>query len=211
MATITVFQSITLDGVMQGVGRPQEDPRGGFEHGGWAAGYQDEVSMNFAAQGMSKEGALLLGHRTYNDLLGFWTSMAEPNPFATVLLERKKYVVSRSSRTTLDYPNSTLLSGDATDTVAGLRDTTDLDLTIMGSGELIRSLHSAGLIDRYTLMIHPIVLGSGTRLFGEADRADLQLEQCVPTTTGVIIASYLVRTAAHRVTQLDEQLVTMSD
>jgi dihydrofolate reductase len=193
MATIGVFQSVTLDGVMQGVGRPQEDPRGGFEHGGWANGYQDEVSMNFAAEGMNREGALLFGRRTYTDLLGFWTSLPEPNPFATVLVERPKYVVSRASDTHLDYPNSTLLGGDAAVTVRQLRDTTDLDLTIMGSGELIRSLHAAGLIDHYTLMIHPIVLGSGTRLFGEADRVDLELERCLPTSTGVVIASYLVR------------------
>jgi dihydrofolate reductase len=208
MATITVFQSVTLDGVMQGVGRPQEDPRGGFEHGGWAAGYHDEVSMNFAAEGMSKESALLFGHRTYNDLLEFWTSMAEPNPFAAALLEREKYVVSRSSDTHLDYPNSTLLAGDAIATVAELRDTTGLDLTIMGSGELIRSLHSAALIDRYALMIHPIVLGSGAHLFGEASRVDLHLERCVPTTTGVIIASYLVRNTARRARDLDDQLMT---
>jgi len=193
MATISVFQSVTLDGVMQGAGRPDEDTRGGFTHGGWAAGYGDDVSMQFAAEGMRQEGALLFGHRTYTDLLGFWTSMTEPNPFATVLVERPKYVVSRSSDTELVYPNSTLLAGDATVTVAKLRETSELDLTIMGSGELIRTLHAAGLIDRYTLLIHPIVLGSGMRLFGDGARVDPELERSIPTTTGVMIASYLVR------------------
>jgi dihydrofolate reductase len=193
MASISVFLNVTLDGVMQSPGRPQEDVRGGFADGGWANGYQDEVSMSSATEGMSHEGAMLFGHRTYNDLLEFWTSTPEPNPFTDVLVGRTKYVVSRSADTTLDYPNSTLLAGEAADTVAELRATSDLDLTILGSGELVRALHAAGLIDYYQLMIHPIVMGSGTRLFGDADRVNLDLEQCTPTTTGVIIATYKVR------------------
>lgn len=193
MATIGVFQSVTLDGVMQGPGRPDEDTRGGFAHGGWGDGYQDEVSLQFASEGMSREGALLFGHRTYEDVLGFWTSFGQPNPFTDVLVNSPKYVVSRSSGTELGYPNSTLLVGEAVETVAPLRKELEGDLTIMGSGELIRSLHAAGLIDRYILQIHPIVLGSGTKLFGDGDRVDLQLERSVTTTTGVIIAQYAVR------------------
>lgn len=187
--TITAFESITLDGVMQGLGRADEDTRGGFAHGGWGDGYQDEVSMGFAGEGMAAGGALLFGHRTYDDLLGHWTATPEPNPFTDVLLKSTKYVVSRSADTELAYPNSVLLAGDATRTVADL----DEDVTVMGSGELVRSLHAAGLVDHYVLMVHPIVLGSGTRLFGPADRADLVLERSIPTTTGVIIAHYRVR------------------
>ena len=186
--SITVFNSVTLDGVMQAPGRKDEDTRGGFLHGGWAAGYQDEVSMQFAGEGMSGDGALLFGHRTYSDLLGFWTTTAEPNPFTDVLTGARKYVASRSPGTTLAYPESVLLAGEAVDTVGELRG--DGDLTILGSGELVRSLHAAGLIDRYILLIHPIVLGSGTRLFDGGDRASLSLERSVTTTTGVIIAQY---------------------
>lgn len=138
MTKIRVFQSITLDGVMQGPGRADEDTREGFTHGGWANGFQDEVSGRFAGEGMSRSGALLFGHRTYDDVLGFWTTTSEPNPFADVLLRTTKYVVSRSADTRLPHPNSTLLSGDAVDRVSALKEELDGDLMIMGSGELIR-------------------------------------------------------------------------
>ncbi|MFC7430234.1 MULTISPECIES: dihydrofolate reductase family protein [unclassified Agrococcus] len=189
---ITAFESVTLDGVLQGLGRPDEDTRGGFAHGGWGADYQDDVSMAYAAEGMGEEGALLLGRRTYEDLLGFWTSLGEPNPFTDVLLRTEKHVVSRSEDTALAFPSSTLHAGDADETVARLRDASDVPLTILGSGELVRALHAARLVDRFVLQIHPIVLGSGTRLFGDGDRADLRLERSIPTTTGVIIAEYAI-------------------
>jgi dihydrofolate reductase len=190
---ISIFQSVTLDGVMQAPGRAGEDDRGGFAHGGWADGFADEVSMAFAGEGMSGPGALLFGRRTYEDLLGFWTTTPEPNPFTDVLVGARKFVVSRSVGTSLAYPNSELLAGEAVDTVAALLKEVDEDLTIMGSGELVRALHAARLIDRYILQIHPIVLGSGTTLFGPGDRAALKLERSVPTTTGVIIAQYAAR------------------
>jgi dihydrofolate reductase len=189
---ISVFQSVTLDGVMQGPGRADEDGRGGFRHAGWAGGFADEVSMRFAAEGMTGPGAMLFGRRTYEDLLGFWSTTTEPNPFTEVLLGSRKFVVSRSVGTSLAYPNSELLAGEAVDTVAALVKEVDEDLTILGSGELIRALHAAGLIDQYILQIHPIVLGSGTTLFGPADRVDLRLERSVTTTTGVVIAQYRV-------------------
>lgn len=174
---------------MQAPGRPDEDQRGGFVHGGWAAGFQDEVSMQFAGEGMSGDGALLFGHRTYKDLLGFWTTTADANPFTDVLTRTRKHVASRSADTVLDYPESALLAGEAVDTVGALRE--ESDLTILGSGELVRALHAAGLVDRYILLIHPIVLGSGTTLFADGDRSDLRLERSVTTTTGVIIAQYV--------------------
>ena len=192
-STITVFQSISLDGVMQGPGRDDEDPRGGFRHGGWTNGYQDEVLGSFLADGLATETALLFGRRTYEDVLGYWTSTPEPNPFTDVLVNARKYVVSRSADTELGYPSSDLLVGDAVEQVAGLRERIDLPMMVMGSGELVRALHGAGLVDEYTLLVHPIVLGSGTRLFGEADRVDLDLVQTIPTTTGVVIVRYRVR------------------
>jgi dihydrofolate reductase len=178
---------------MQGPGRDDEDPRGGFTHGGWTNGYQDEVLGAFVAEGLATQTALLFGRRTYEDVLGFWTSTSEPNPFTSVLLTSPKYVVSRSEDTDLRYPNSELLAGDAADQVVALRERSDLPLMIMGSGQLVRVLHSAGVIDEYVLLIHPIVLGSGTRLFAAAARVDLELERSVPTTTGVLIAHYRVR------------------
>ncbi|MCI9856942.1 dihydrofolate reductase family protein [Microbacterium proteolyticum] len=193
MGRISATESVSLDGVMQGLGRPDEDTRGGFAHGGWGNAYQDEVSMAFMAEGMTGEGAMLFGRRTYEDLLGYWTTTADPNPFTDYLTHAPKYVVSRSADTELGYPNSTLLAGDAVQTVAALRDSFDGDLTVLGSGELVRALHRAGLVDEYVLQIHPIVLGSGQRLFGDSDRAALTLQRSVATTTGVLIAQYLVQ------------------
>lgn len=190
MTTITAFQSVTIDGVMQAPGRTDEDTRGGFEHGGWAQGYQDQVSMEFAAEGMATEGALLFGHRTYRDLLRFWTSTAEPNPFTDVLLGSTKYVTSRNADTRLEFPASELLAGDAVATVTALVDAIDVPLTIMGSGELFRALHTAGLIDEYILLVHPIVLGSGMHLFDRSERTDLDLVRSVASSTGVIITQY---------------------
>jgi dihydrofolate reductase len=192
MATITVFESITLDGVMQAPGRADEDTRGGFPYGGWAVPYQDEVAMRFAGEGMSQGGAMLFGRRTYEDLVGYWTTTPEPNPFTDVLVNAQKYVVSRSASSRLGHPNSTLLEGDATETVAELRRTLDGTVTVLGSGELVRALLAAGLVDELVLMQHPLVLGVGTTLFG-SDRVELDLQRTVPTTTGVVIAQYAVR------------------
>jgi dihydrofolate reductase len=192
MATITVFESITLDGVMQAPGRPDEDTRGGFPYGGWAVPYQDEVAMRFAGEGMSQGGAMLFGHRTYDDLLAYWTRTPEPNPFTDVLVNTPKYVVSRSRDLRLAHPNSTLLAGDASETVAELVRTLDGAITVLGSGELVRALFGAGLVDELVLMHHPLVLGTGTTLFGP-NRVELDLRRTVPTTTGVVIAQYAVR------------------
>ena len=188
--TITAFQNLTLDGVMQGPGRADEDPRDGFAHGGWTHGYQDEVLGQFQGEGLASETELLFGRRTYEDVLGFWTSTPDPNPFTDVLVNSPKYVVSRSADAELAYPNSELLIGDAVEQVAALRERGGLPLMVMGSGQLVRALHRAHLIDEYVLLMHPIVLGSGTRLFGDGDRVDLELERSIPTTTGVLITQY---------------------
>jgi dihydrofolate reductase len=190
MLEITAFENISLDGVMQAPGRRDEDTRDSFPHGGWGMGYQDEVMMEFAGESMQGESGMLLGRRTYEDLLGYWTSTAEPNPFTDVLVNETKYVVSRSQDTTLEWPNSTLLPGDAVEHVTKLRQVTDLPLTILGSGELVRSLQPAGLIDRYVLQIHPIILGAGKQLFGPSQRMNLTMSRSITTNTGVIIAVY---------------------
>jgi dihydrofolate reductase len=192
MAKICATESITLDGVMQGLGRADEDTRGGFTHGGWGQGYPDQITMDFMSEGMSANGVMLFGRRSYEDLLRHWTSVTEPNPFTDHLTRASKYVVSRSQDTRLDYPNSTLLAGEAADTVAALKKEVDGDISIIGSGALVRTLHAAGLMDSYVLLIHPITLGSGIRLFGESDRRDLHLERSVASTTGLIIARYSV-------------------
>jgi dihydrofolate reductase len=195
MRAITVFNSLTLDGVMQGPGRPDEDTRGGFAHGGWAAPYSDEVMGRVAAEGMAGPGALLLGRRTYQDFHGFWPNQTD-NPFTEVLDNTRKYVASTTLREPLPWRNSTLLEGDAAEAVARLKEQPGEDLTVLGSGELVQSLRRRDLVDRYVLLIHPLVLGSGRRLFPDGGpAATLRLVDSVPTTTGVIIATYRPVTA----------------
>ncbi|MGF9757822.1 dihydrofolate reductase family protein [Microvirga sp. 0TCS3.31] len=197
MGHITAFESVTLDGVMQGLGRADEDTRDGFPYGGWGVGFADDVSMQFAMEGMGEEGAMLFGRRTYDDMLGHWSSVGKDNPFTGYLLGTQKYVASRSDEPAI-HPNTEVLVGEAAETVARLKAESDLPLTVMGSGELVRSLHAAGLIDTFTLQIHPIVLGSGTRLFGEGRRTDVRLRRSLTTTTGVVIAEYDVCRRDHQ-------------
>lgn len=190
MGTIVVNMNLTLDGVMQAPGRPDEDRRGGFEHGGWALPYFDAVSAGAAAEGMANMPALLFGRRTYEDFYSVWPKRTG-NPFTEVLNNSRKYVVSRTLDEPLPWMNSTLLKGDAPETVAALREEPGENLVILGSGELVRSLMPHGLIDEYVLSIHPLVLGSGRRLFPDAGAlAALRLVDSKTTSTGVVIATY---------------------
>lgn len=189
MGRIMVVNNVTLDGVMQAPARPDEDPRGGFQHGGWVVPYNDSVKGTVMAQGMAKSrGALLFGRRTYEDFFKVWPGRTD-NPFTEVLDNTQKYVASKTLKEPLPWKNSTLLGGDAADAVAKIK--TKEDLTILGSGQLIASLMRRNLIDEYMLLIHPLVLGTGRRLFDDGGAfAKLQLVDSVPTTTGVIIATY---------------------
>jgi dihydrofolate reductase len=191
MRRISVSNNVTLDGVMQAPGRPDEDPRGGFEHGGWATPYFDSVMAEEAGKGMARGGAMLFGRRTYEDFASVWPKMPADNMFAKVLNSAEKYVVSRTLEEPLPWEHSTLIGGDAPQTVADLKGSDGPDLVILGSGELIRSLMPHDLIDEFRLLIHPLVLGSGRRLFeGEATFEKFELVDSKTTTTGVIIATY---------------------
>jgi dihydrofolate reductase len=189
MGKVIVLNHVTLDGVMQAPGRPDEDTRGGFGYGGWAIPGNDEVMGRKLGEGMARGGPLLLGRRTYEDFYRFWPGQSG-NPYTEALNNVLKYVASRTLREPLPWANSILLDGDAAGAVAKLKEQPIGDLTIMGSGDLIGSLMAAGLIDEYLLMIHPLVLGAGRRLFPEGVHASLRLTDSVTTTTGVVIASY---------------------
>ena len=191
MGEIVVVQNVTLDGVMQAPGGPQEDTRDGFPYGGWAVPYADAVSAATMGKGMTADGALLLGRRTYLDFHAFWAGQQDGNPYTEVLNRRTKYVASRTLAEPLPWQNSVLLDGAATVAVEKLKLQVDGDLVVLGSGVLVRSLAAAGLVDRYVLSIHPLTLGAGTKLFGAAYR-EMRLTDTVTTTTGVIIASYRV-------------------
>ena len=194
MRSISVTMWVTLDGVVQGLGRPDEDTRGGFTHGGWGPRYNDEVMGREMAQGMSRPGDMLFGRRTWQDFITAWAGRTDGNPFTTQMNSATKYVVSMTLENADAWPNSILLRGDATGTVAELKARPGHDLSVVGSASLVRTLHAAGLIDHYTLLIHPLTLGSGTRLFeGPAPVIELELTRSVTTTTGVIIAHYTRR------------------
>jgi len=190
MGKVVVNVSLTLDGVMQAPGRADEDTRGGFQHGGWAIPYFDPVMAGVAAEGMAKMPALLLGRRTYEDFYSVWPNRTD-NPFTEVLNKSQKYVASTTLKEPLPWVNSTLLSGDAAAAVSKLKEQENKDLAVLGSGELIRSLMSHNLVDEYVLSIHPLVLGSGRRLFADSGRlAALRLIDSKTTSTGVVIATY---------------------
>ncbi|MGC5014290.1 dihydrofolate reductase family protein [Streptosporangium sp. DT93] len=190
MSNVVIVNSVSLDGVTQAPGRADEDPRGGFEHGGWAGPYSDAVAGRVMGEGMSRTRALLLGRRTYEDFHSFWPGQRD-NPFTGVLAATPKYVASRTLREPLPWANSVLMAGDAGDEVARLRKGPGGDLVVLGSGELVRSLARRGLVDRYILLIHPLLLGTGRRLFAEDGVfGALRLAGSVTTTTGVVIATY---------------------
>jgi len=191
MSKIATFTHVTLDGVMQAPGRPDEDTRGEFGFGGWEVRYGDEVMANVAARGIAAGSALLFGRRTYEDFYDFWPNQPQPNPFTDVLNRSKKYVASRTLSEPLPWENSTLLKGDAGESVAELKRSSEEDLVVLGSADLIETLIRHDLIDEYTVLIHPLVLGTGRRLFAEGGpRATLQLVDSKITTTGVVIAVY---------------------
>ena len=193
MGRVVVMNHLTLDGVMQGPGRPEEDPRDGFTLGGWgqrSASAGDEAGKAMGER-MGASGGLagwLFGRRTYEGLLTYWN--ATGGPFKDALNNTPKYVASTTLRDPLAWPNSTLLEGDAADAVRELKARLEGVLAIMGSGELIASLMAADLIDEYLLMIHPIVLGSGRRLFPEHVHSTLRLVESTTTTSGIVISTY---------------------
>jgi dihydrofolate reductase len=191
MSRLVVNENLSLDGVMQSPAGPDEDARGGFERGGWAAPYFDQVMADAAAEGMVKDGAILFGRRTFEQFASFWPTQPDDNPFAAVLNNRQKYVASRTLEEPLSWRNSTLLEGDAMEAVAKLKQQPDNDLVVLGSGELVQSLMRANLVDEYVLLIFPLVLGSGRRLFTDGGAsAALRLVDSKTTTTGVVIATY---------------------
>jgi dihydrofolate reductase len=190
MARVTVVNHVTLDGVMQSPAAPDEDTRGGFELGGWAIAGNDEVMAREMGKGMQQEGALLFGRGTYEHFFSVWPHRDDGNPFTEVLNRTQKYVVSNTLGEPLPWQNSTLLTGDPTESVAEVKRERAGKLTILGSQNLLQTLIPAGLIDRYLLMIHPLVLGAGARLFGDGTHARLRLADTVTTTTGVVIATY---------------------
>lgn len=181
---------VSLDGVMQAPGAPEEDPTGGFALGGWMFGYGDE-NMDLSAAGFDGAGReLVLGRRTYEIFEAYWPYQREDNPIAQTLNAAKKHVASRT-RTTLHWNNSALLQGEAAPAVATLKNQSGPDLQIIGSGNLIQTLQAASLIDEYNVWTFPVVLGRGKRLFSDAAKPSaLRLIRSRVSPTGVVMSTY---------------------
>jgi dihydrofolate reductase len=188
MRKLIVSTFLTLDGVMQAPGGPEEDQSGGFTHGGWSVNYWDERMGEVMGEAMSTGFDLLLGRKTYDIFAAFWPHTDDPG--ARPLNDATKYVASRS-RPTLEWSNSVLLEGDAADAVAALKQEDGPELQVHGSGDLIQTLVRHGLVDEFRLWVFPVVIGSGKRLFAEgAIPAGLRLVDSTASTTGVVIGTY---------------------
>jgi dihydrofolate reductase len=192
MSKVIVNTHVTLDGVMQAPGQTDEDERGGFVHGGWERPYADQLMGQVIAEKMGGAQALLLGRQTYENFAAFWPAQGPENPFSQVMNGFRKLVASRTLSGPLTWSNSELLPGDATEAVAALRRQPGGDLAVVGSGVLAASLMAHELVDEYVLLIHPLVLGSGRRLFGDGvPRTKLRLVDSQTSTTGVLVATYV--------------------
>lgn len=189
MRSLTVAAFLSLDGVMQAPGGPEEDPSGGFAHGGWFVPYWDEVMGEVMGRVFEGPIALLLGRRTYDIFAAHWPHV-EDDPFAGSLNAMPKYVATRSPGP-LAWTNSHAIGPDAAEAVRQLKAEDGPDLLTQGSADLIQSLLAADLVDRFTLLTCPVVLGAGKRLFGEGTKdIGLKLIESRNSTTGVVISTY---------------------
>lgn len=190
MTKIVVIEHVTLDGVMQAPAKPDEDTRDGFDYGGWAMANSDPAMQQVMGARMGASWSLLAGRVTYENFAKVWPNAPQPNPFTEILNRVEKFVVSSTLREPLPWANSILLKGEGAAAVANLKQKHDKTLIIFGSGVLVHSLMLKDLVDEYVLQIHPLVLGKGHRLFGEAPATKLNLVDSVTTSTGVVIATY---------------------
>jgi dihydrofolate reductase len=191
MRQLIVVESLSLDGVMQGPGGPEEDRSGGFEHGGWGMSYFDDVAAAEVGKSMGETGAFLFGRRTYQIMAAYWPHAPEDNMFTDLLNRSPKYVASTTLEEPLEWAGSTLLKGDVAEAVAALKEEIGGDIVVLGSGVLARYLLENDLVDGWTLSIHPLLLGDGKRLFDETSPLTrLELISVNPTSTGLIMATY---------------------
>jgi dihydrofolate reductase len=187
---LRVIEFLSLDGVMQAPGAPDEDTEGGFQHGGWQRPYFDEVLGATAAEGMAETDAYLFGRKTYEKMAAYWPTAPEDDPYGRHMNSTPKYVASRTLRD-VEWQNSTLIKGDVAEEVARLKEQPRKNIAVLGSGELVQTLLEHDLVDEFFLAVYPIVLGSGKRLFREAGQVrKLSLVDSKPTSTGGVILTY---------------------
>jgi dihydrofolate reductase len=190
MRKLTAVEFLTLDGVMQGFGGPDEDRDGGFEYGGWGAPYTTDEIGQQAGEGMSNTNAYLFGRKTYEHMAAHWPNEPDENPMARHLNATPKYVVT-NTLTSLDWAGSQIMDGDPVKSVQDLKSQGDGVITMLGSGELAQTLIEHRLIDNYRLFVHPLVLGAGKRLLRETSRPlAMRLVDCASTSTGILMLNY---------------------
>jgi dihydrofolate reductase len=191
MRRLVVSEFMTVDGVVQAPGGPEEDTEGGFRHGGWQGPYFDDEVGKAVDEGISRTGGFLLGRKTYEIFAGYWPNATEDQEFAPVMNDMPKYVASTTLSPPLEWQNSTLLEGDLEQAVRRLKEEDGKDLRVLGSGRLAGWLGEHGLVDEYHLMIHPVVLGSGKRLFQDGGpRIPMRLVDSKTTPNGNLILTF---------------------
>ena len=189
MRKLIVNTQMTLDGVMQAPGGPDEDKSGGFAYGGWSVNYVDDEVGEALAEQMSEPFDLVLGRRTYDIFAAYWPN-ASNEAVAKPLNDATKYVASRSGPK-LDWAKSVLIEGDVVEGVAALKKEDGRELQIYGSGNLIQTLMRHNLVDRFNLWVYPLVIGSGKRLFADGTiPAGLKLVDSKTSTSGVVMGTY---------------------
>ena len=191
MGRLIVTEFVSLDGVAQAPGGPEEDPEGGFGYGGWQAPLMaDDGAGEVMFEQASHMDALLLGRRTYDIFAGYWPTAPEEIPFTRLLNEVPKYVASRTLHAPLDWSGSTLLDGDVARAVGELRERHD-EVHVIGSLDLVQSLLSDRLVDRVDLWVYPLLLGGGKKVFADGTRPTaLQLVESTTYPNGTIHAVY---------------------
>ena len=192
MRKLIVLSFVTLDGVMQAPGGPNEDTSGDFKYGGWTVGYWDELLGKAMDLQMAAPFDLLLGRKTYEIFAAYWPNAKnEDERLADKLNEAKKYVASTTLRK-LDWKNSTLITGDIVDEIKKLKEQEGPEIQVHGSSNLIQTLLKNDLVDEFRLKVFPVTIGAGKRLFGDGTTpASFKLLETQISTTGVIVATYV--------------------
>src|SRR5512134_174541 len=192
MRKIIVNEFLSLDGVAQAPGGEDEDTSGGFQHGGWSFEYFDESAQRWVLEGLTSAGGFVLGRRTYETFAAYWPNAPEEEQvLAEPLNTQPKYVASTTLTEPLAWENSTVLDGDVAAAVAALKQGDGADLQVIGSTQLVKTLIQHDLVDEFRVMIDPLLLGGGKRIFpDDGERRALRLVESEVTTTGAILASY---------------------
>ena len=192
MGTVTIATFMTLDGIMQAPGGPDEDRDGGFEHGGWSFPYFSEDMGEVIGDAFANAECFLLGRKTYEIFAASWPNFPDKDdPVASKLNNLPKYVVSTTLEEPLEWNNSTLITDDVPNRLAKLKERPGGDLLVFGSGDLVQTLMEQDLVDEYRLQLYPLVLGSGKRLFRDSNpTAGLRLVESTISKTGTLIVTY---------------------